>query len=194
MPSYKPIPTMTAKDVRRFWKYVVKSDGCWEWTSNRVRGDGTFLINYRDYKSSRVSYALAHGSCDTSLMVCHKCDNPSCVNPEHLFLGTGSDNMLDSHRKGRQPKRTVGSHCRAMYKKWRAKNPLVFSGENSPRATLNNRLVRKIMAMKEDGRRCVDIANSLGLSWASVNFVIKGKCWNHITGLPRNKPKKETKP
>jgi hypothetical protein len=90
---------------KRFWDKVQKTDGCWIWTSSRYprMGYGAFGIGRRTvYAAHRVSYALHHGlSFDFEGHVLHRCDNPPCVNPDHLFLGDHATNMKDMAAKGR---------------------------------------------------------------------------------------------
>ncbi len=88
----------------RFWKYVTKTDDHWVWTGaadqlgygriNISRRDGTILVH-------RLSWELTHGQIPSGMCVCHKCDFPPCVNPDHLFIGTHSENMRDMGRKNR---------------------------------------------------------------------------------------------
>lgn len=94
---------MEAKDIERFWSKVNKSDGCWMWTTGKNRsGYGMFKANKKMFISSRLSYQLQNGEIPKGMFVCHKCDNPSCVNPDYLFLGTPQDNVDDMIAKGRQ--------------------------------------------------------------------------------------------
>jgi len=97
----------TPKDVERFWSKVDKSggpDACWNWTAykgrkgyGRIGWGGPGLPKL----SHRVAYEIAFGEFPEEQQVLHRCDNPSCVNPSHLFLGTNRDNVNDRQRKGR---------------------------------------------------------------------------------------------
>jgi hypothetical protein len=94
-----PVPA----DVR-FWLSVTKSDGCWEWSKCRgVSGYGRIQINQKSVEAHRFSYEMHYGPIPEGMCVCHHCDNPACVRPDHLFLGTHGDNANDKINKGRQP-------------------------------------------------------------------------------------------
>lgn len=99
---------MNTDTVKRFWAKIKKADnGCWNWTaSKRPKGYGAFVWATDTGKiiqgsAHRFSYELHYGVFDTILCVLHRCDNPACVNPQHLFLGTRKDNNLDMVSKGR---------------------------------------------------------------------------------------------
>jgi hypothetical protein len=88
----------------RFWPKVDKDadGGCWVWTASRnEQGYGCCGFNGRTYTAHRLSYELARGPIPPGMHVLHRCDNPPCVNPEHLFVGDQSDNMRDMYGKGR---------------------------------------------------------------------------------------------
>ncbi len=97
---------------QRFWKKVDKTDSCWQWTGStngkygkiRCEDQGPLLYAHR------YSYLLHYGDYDQSMQVCHHCDNPLCVRPDHLFLGTRSDNMQDAVSKGRHSS-VRKTHC-----------------------------------------------------------------------------------
>lgn len=92
---------MTPHDTAVFWSYVNRSGDCWIWKAGKQKGYGRFVINGKTYRSNRIAYSLIKGPIGKGLCVCHKCDNPCCVNPDHLWLGTSRDNTRDMIRKRR---------------------------------------------------------------------------------------------
>lgn len=92
----------------RFWSKVEKTESCWNWTAGNNRGYGQFSIGGRanggNILAHRFSYELVHGKLPPGVCVLHRCDNPSCVNPDHLFTGTQQDNIADKMGKNRQAK------------------------------------------------------------------------------------------
>ena len=104
----------------RFWEKVQKADGCWVWTGTRhPSGHGNIGLGgraARNIGAHRVSWMLHYGPIPAGLCVCHTCDNPPCVRPDHLFLGTRADNNDDMRTKGRNvpiPVRRGEVHPRA---------------------------------------------------------------------------------
>ena len=86
----------------RFWNKVNKTDSCWEWMSSiNNKGYGTFWYQGRPVYAHRLAYELTVDKIPNNLCACHHCDNPKCVNPDHLFLGTHKDNIQDASNKGR---------------------------------------------------------------------------------------------
>jgi hypothetical protein len=123
-------------------RYVVSTTGCWEW-ANRKDRDGYGRITHKWYKvhgksgAHQLSYIAHTGVIPTGMLVCHTCDNPSCINPTHLFLGTPQDNMDDKKKKGRQhvmsqkQKDAQSADLKACGGMWK-KYGLDISGVNNP--------------------------------------------------------------
>jgi hypothetical protein len=92
----------SARSQALFWLQVKKTRGCWLWTGTRHRqGYGLLTVGGRPLKAHRASFMLANGHMLTDMRVLHTCDNPPCVNPAHLRLGTQADNVADMVAKGR---------------------------------------------------------------------------------------------
>jgi len=101
---YKKYARAFCNSECRFWAYVDKSGDCWIWTGYKTQtGYGKLCFNSNKVvTASRVSYELFYGPIQPGMLICHSCDNPSCVNPNHLWQGTHMENMMDMVEKGRQ--------------------------------------------------------------------------------------------
>lgn len=138
------------KEPARFWSKVdVGEPGkCWEWLAHRGNtGYGQFGIHYKLWYSHRVAWTLTYGPIPEGLCVLHKCDNPGCCNPYHLFLGTKADNTADSVRKGRMAKKLTEEdvlNLRKLYAtgKWTQQELADEFGINQP--TVSEIILRKI--------------------------------------------------
>lgn len=165
IPASTPVALTT--EQRFLLKAAVnKATGCWEWTARLSRdGYGKFQVprdggGQRTTRAHRYAYEQWVGPIPTGLLVCHRCDNPICVNPEHLFIGTGSDNKQDEISKGRN-------------------NPP--RGTRNPRAVLDEATVRRIRQMYVPRRMSYrKIGKLLSVNEGTVKNVIQGTNWKHV--------------
>jgi hypothetical protein len=90
------------KSLYFYERFEINADGCWVWVIDGKGEDyGQFMVDGKRYKAHRYSYEIHKGAIPEGMYVCHTCDNPPCVNPDHLWLGTNADNVRDMNRKNR---------------------------------------------------------------------------------------------
>ena len=169
--QYKSVPKIPL--AKRFWAKVDKSTNkdCWDWGGavgingyGRIsRGDGTG----KDSFAHRVSWEIHCGPIPEGMYVLHKCDNPSCVNPAHLFLGTMADNAKDKVRKGRST-----------------------FGEKNINAKLTEKEVIEIRQLYATGEYTHEkLSEQFGVSRVMIGYIVKGRNWKHVH---KKKDAKET--
>lgn len=156
----------------RFSKgYTISPSGCWDWIGAK-RGKGRsrgYLYDRRvggHAVATRISWELRYGvPVPGDLLVCHHCDNPGCVNPEHLFIGTAFDNMRDAYDKGR------------------LLMPDQY-GEKNSHAKLTAQEVHDIRRMASDGYKNAELRRIFGLSKSAMGHVIAGRRWQREETKP----------
>lgn len=139
-----------------FWEKARRGDSCWEWIGAK---NGAGRANFRGRSAPRIAWRLVNGD-PGELEVCHHCDNPGCVNPAHLFLGTHSENMLDCSRKGRRSPRSKAR-----------------SGEKHHFAKLTNEDVSKIREMAKLGISCTEISMLFPVGCRQIFRIVEGTRW-----------------
>lgn len=170
---HQPAPSHNLA-VDRFWSKVDKSGECWTWRGAlSQKGYGRVSTHGRNRVAAhRFSYLVAFGEIPVGMVVCHKCDNPPCVRPDHLFAGTQLDNIRDCIKKGRRDESgRIQSILRA--------------GENSVSAKLNWETVRAIRAnVPKRGvlNYCREISKKHGMGFSSITDIVYGYTWKEISG------------
>lgn len=153
----------------KFIKKVLITESCWIWTARINKGYGQYQENGRPIAAHRYSWTHFYGEIPDGIFVCHKCNNPKCVNPKHLFLGTHKENMLDMIRKGR------GKNNFSLIPK---------RGEEHPRAKLTDEdivTIRRIYKPRTQGNYSQNgIAKMYGVDKTTIRDIISGKRWGHI--------------
>lgn len=149
----------------RFWSKVKKgeSNECWEWQGTRENFGYGFLYKTGRkgwHKSHRLSWELHFGEIPQGASVCHTCDNPPCVNPKHLWLGTNAENNFDRIAKGR-----TANHV----------------GEKNPRAKLKKEDIMKIKELRKTGLSQQKIAGMFSVSQYAISAILLGKTWKHLS-------------
>jgi predicted XRE-type DNA-binding protein len=132
--------------------------GCWNWKMYKDNlGRGNLWFRGTTILASRASFISFNSEIHDNLLVCHSCDNYSCVNPSHLFLGTNKDNCDDRERKNRGAK-----------------------GEKIKNSKLKNYMIKEIIELRKNGLSQREIGEKYNVSQTCISRIISGKCWGHI--------------
>lgn len=157
--------------------YVVSESGCWEWRKGKdENGYGVIYVDGRTEKAHRLSWEIHNGPIPEhdsyhGTMVCHHCDNPSCVNPEHLFIGLANDNVQDMVKKGR-------NRCGIGMRHGSKTKP-----DRKPRGEMSGASKLKtvdVLAIRESTDPLVVLADRFGVTASNIATIRKGKTWRHI--------------
>lgn len=162
-----------------FWNYVEKNEGCWWWRGSiALNGYGRTFMNGRWHYAHRLAWQIAHGVVPAGMYICHSCDNPGCVRPDHLFLGTPADNHHDARSKGR-----LRSNPPTGARHWAHQHPeRVRRGEANNKAKLTEAQVRELVKAHRNGSSQTELARQYGIRQSSVWQILAGHTWKHVTG------------
>lgn len=144
----------------RFLERVSKTENCWIWNGSVSKGYGRMKVDNKVYSAHRLSFKLFKGKIPKNRIICHTCDNPKCVNPEHLYAGTPQTNSDDKFYRGRQ-----------------RYNPPCLKGEDNGFSKLDTKTIHKIRNEKGAPK---DIAEKFGLSLSHVRRIISRESWGHV--------------
>lgn len=145
---------MSMTPEQRLERRLRKDDktGCWEFQGQRsIEGYGKIKVDNKNWRAHRLAYLLFVGEIPAEMIVCHRCDNPPCCNPDHLFLGTHSDNTADKVSKNRQAK-----------------------GSALPQKKYGLAHVEKVKRLQGLGMTHADIAIEMGISEGQVSYLSRG--------------------
>ena len=149
-------------DDERFFSFVLKTDGCWLWRGATAPGGyGVFSVRHKNVRASHYSYTRFVGQLSPGQQALHRCDNPPCVRPDHLFAGTQGDNMRDCVAKGRL-------------------RPGGTFGEAHPSAKLTAEIVKHIRAAHADGASLSELGRRHGVTPQSIGAVVRRESWKHV--------------
>lgn len=153
---------ITPEILERFWSKIDKENNpndCWEWMACKNRkGYGDFGINGITYQAHRLSFLIHNGGSVDGMLVCHKCDNPSCVNPDHLWVGTTQENTLDMLKKGRSLK-----------------------GEYHPISKLTEEIVLRIRLLYQGGGHSHStLSQMFAIHSRTVGNIVNRERWAHV--------------
>jgi predicted DNA-binding protein (UPF0251 family) len=169
-----------------FWARVAQGEGCWEWQGATRHGYGVLNRQGHAERAHRISWELTYGPIPDGLVVCHRCDNPPCCRPDHLFLGTVADNSADMYAKGRgntgdrngmrrhPAARQWGNRYGALHPERRAR------GEQVKSAVLTADQVRAIRARHRAGIGYRRLAREFGVHRRTIWAIVKRINWGWL--------------
>lgn len=159
-------PKRQKDELVRFWERVDKKNvnDCWIWKAGKdIVGYGNFQLDDKSVvKAHRYSFLITNGYLDNNKFICHSCDNPSCVNPKHLWEGTAADNNADCRNKNR------------------AVPPPDQKGENHSQHILTEHQVLDIRKKFENGIKQAELMRMYGISRNAIHKICQRKTWKHI--------------
>lgn len=171
------IPQLTKKQVENLWDGITKRpSGCWEWhRCCFTAGYGMIRLGNHGYAVHRVVYQLHYGNDPSEMQVLHRCDNRKCCRPDHLFLGTNYDNVMDKMQKGRWNGGKGAGHGH------NTKPECYPVGEDHRMSKATTDQVIEIRRRRATGEPCRQIATDFGFSKSMIESIAARKTWKHVT-------------
>lgn len=197
---------ITKHNAETFWALVERgaADKCWPYKGPKTpRGYGAITYLKKSWRAHRLAWTLTKGPIPAGQVVCHKCDNPPCCNPAHLFLGTNGDNTRDAKRKGRlasgerHPTKVHGTaHLPRGADHHSKTNPAcVARGERNAGAKMTELTAIAILQRRADtGLSAKKLAIEFGVGFGSVKHLLKGKTWAYLPRPPNVSTNRSAQP
>lgn len=153
----------------RFWERVERTNTCWLWTGKAKHQHGYGVLGRGGHQAGmvgahRVSWEIHYGAIPKGMVVCHRCDVPACVRPDHLFLGTQADNMADAWEKGRRGTPST-------------------KGERNGRAKLTWNEVRQIRTRWNAGNTQTELARIYGVPQTQISRIVRNLSWREVSAI-----------
>lgn len=156
--EHRPIPELSKEEVNLFWSQVkIQDSGCWEWQGGCNPGGYGQVCYKKTFLAHRVAYSIYYQVWDIKLKVLHTCDNPPCVNPFHLFLGTQAVNMTDKATKGRA----------------------IYNHAQRKASKLTKEQVREIRAKQAPGK-AIELAKAYKVTASNIHAIWARRIWKEL--------------
>lgn len=159
-----PKPYAEQKTINRFLSYVKKTDSCWIWVGSKMPPEytyGAFKLKQKMIRAHRASWEIFRSPIPDGLIIRHKCDNPPCVNPDHLVPGTKKENIHDMISRGRA--------------NWRG-----LKGEEHHNSKLKNNDVIRIRGLHSNGMAIRKISKMYNMTFENISMIVRRISWTHI--------------
>jgi len=187
----KPIRPLNDVEKSAFWSRIKRGNAkeCWPWTGKKIKGYGYLILDGSGYYAHRVSWLLFSGEDPAKQCVLHKCDNPPCTNPNHLYVGSHGDNMRDMFRRGRANRASGDRNGSRVHlekvprgegwKKFHAHEDRRGEGNSCSKLSESDVLNIRYLAVKEQLSQ-LELGRLFNVSPSTIARIIQRRGWAHI--------------